>query len=356
MTAPTVVGAIDIDVHCAPASFLDLEPYLDEYWRGYVLDAGMSFSPTQGGAYPPLAPTSATPVARAAGTFPPHTVDELRAQLLDPHALHIAVLNCTTSFHCNRNPYYEAALTRAVNDWLIEEWLGRDDRLRASMVVPTLDTNAAVAEIERIGDHPGIVQVLLPTRTDTPWGNVSHRPILRAAAQRGLVVGLHAWGRVGNAPISSGFTHTYLEDYLSNSQVIVQAQVTSLATEGVFAQLPDLRVALLECGFSWLPTLLWRFDKDWKGVWREVPWLDRKASEVVRDHIRLSTAPAHLPHDPVQVREALDLLDAGAVLMHASDFPHDHGDAGGRLLAALTDAERDAVLRGNALEWYGFDR
>ncbi|MCI2415994.1 amidohydrolase family protein [Saccharopolyspora sp. K220] len=356
MTAPTVVGAVDTDVHCAPARLADLEPYLDEYWRGYVLDAGMSFSPTQGGAYPPLASTSATPLARAAGIFPPSTVDDLRAQLLDPHSLRTAVLNCTSSFNCNRNPYYEAALTRAINDWLIEEWLGKDDRLRASMVVPTLDANAAVAEIERIGDHPGIVQVLLPVRVDAPWGNVRHRPILRAAAERGLVVGLHAWGRVGNAPTSSGFTHTYLEDYLANSQIIVHAQVTSLVTEGVFAELPDLRVVLLECGFSWLPTLLWRFDKDWKGVWREVPWLGKKPAEVVREHIRLTTAPAHLPHDPVQVREALDLLDAGAVLMHASDYPHDHGDGGGRLLAALTDAERDAVLSGNALDWYGLDR
>jgi predicted TIM-barrel fold metal-dependent hydrolase len=176
--------------------------------------------------------------------------------------------------------------------------------------------------------------------------------LLRAAAERALVVGLHAWGRIGNAPTSSGMTHTYLEDYLANSQIVVQAQVTSLVTEGVFAQLPDLRVTLLECGFSWLPTLLWRFDKDWKGVWREVPWLDAKPSETVRRHLRLTTAPAHLPRDPDQVRQALDLLDAGPMLLYASDHPHDHGSGGERLLAALTDAERERVLGGNAADWY----
>ena len=147
-------------------------------------------------------------------------------------------------------------------------------------------------------------------------------------------------------------TRTYLEDYLANSQIVVQAQVTSLVTEGVFAQLPDLRVTLLECGFSWLPTLLWRFDKDWKGVWREVPWLDAKPSETVRRHLRLTTAPAHLPRDPDQVRQALDLLDAGTMLLHASDHPHDHGTGGERLFAALTDAERERVLGGNAADWY----
>ncbi|MET0133482.1 MAG: amidohydrolase family protein, partial [Kibdelosporangium sp.] len=264
MTA-VATGTVDTDVHCGPAALSDLSPYLTGYWRSYITEGGLSLSPSQGGAYPPLAPTSGTPMATSVGQLPDRE---------------LTIVNCTTSFHCNRNPYYEAALTRSVNDWLIAEWLGQNDRLRASMVVPTLDTDAAVAEIERVGDHPRIVQVLLPVRTDVPWGNIRHRPILRAAAERGLVVGLHAWGRLGQAPTASGMTHTYLEDYLANSQVVVQAQVTSLIAEGVFTQLPQLRVTLLECGFSWLPTLLWRFDKDWKGVWREVPWLDTKPSEV----------------------------------------------------------------------------
>lgn len=353
MTAAAVeTGTVDTDVHCAPGSLAELTPYLEPYWRSYVAEGGLSISPTQGGAYPPNAPTSATPAAREAGTFPARTVGELRAQLLDPPALRAAVLTCTTSFAANRNPYYEAALTRAVNDWLRAEWLDADDLLRASIVVPTLNTEAAVAEIERIGSDPRIVQVLLPIRMDAPWGNKRHRPVLRAAAEHGLVVGLHAWGRIGNAATSSGLTHTYLEDYLFNSQVIVQAQVASLVTEGVFTEIPELRVTLLECGFSWLPALLWRFDKDWKGVWREVPWVDAKPSEIVRRHVRLTTAPAHLPGDPAQARELLDLLDPAGTLMHASDHPHDHGPGHERLLAALTPAERGAVLGGNAADWY----
>jgi uncharacterized protein len=348
-------AVVDTDVHCAPRTFDELSDVLDPYWQSYLVESGLSLSPSQGGAYPPMAPTSATPAARAAGTFPPSTLEELRAQVLDPGPRRTALLNCTVSFHCNRNPYYEAALTRAVNDWLVTRWLERDDRLRASIVVPTLDTEAAVAEIERVGEHPGVAQVLLPVRADARWGNKRYRPLLRAAAERGLVVGLHAWGRIGNAASSTGFTHSYLEDYLANGQILAQAQLTSLVTEGVFAQLPELRVAVLECGFSWLPTLLWRFDKDWKGVWREVPWVAERPSEIVRRHVRLTTAPAHLPPDPGQAREALDLLDAGSMLMYASDHPHDHGDGADRLLAALTDDERARVLGGNAIDWYRLD-
>ncbi|NKQ51423.1 amidohydrolase [Amycolatopsis sp. K13G38] len=336
MSAPALTGTIDTDVHCGPASLRELLPHLDSYWRNYLTESGLALSPSQDGAYPPNAATSGGPLPHTLAELPPGT----------------SILNCTTSFACNRNPYYEAALTRAVNDWLVSEWLDADERLRGSMVVPTLDAGAAAAEIDRIGDHPRIVQVLVPVRMDAPWGNRRHRPLLRAAAEHDLVLGLHAWGRLGNAPTSSGITHTYLEDYLANSQILAQAQLTSLVTEGVFRDLPDLRVALPECGFSWLPTLLWRFDKDWKAVWREVPWLDRKPSEVVREHVRLTTSPAHLPRDPAQVRQALDLLGAGSMLMYASDHPHDHGPGARRLLEALTEPERDAVLAGNAARWY----
>jgi predicted TIM-barrel fold metal-dependent hydrolase len=295
MTAPATTATVDTDVHCSPAALGDLTPYMDPYWRTYVQDGGLFLSPTQGGAYPRIALKEA----------PPATLDELRTGLLDPSGVRTALLNCTTSFHCNRNPYYEAALTKAVNDWLVDQWLSKDERLRASMVVPTLDTEAAVAEIERIGGHPGIVQVLLPVRTDVPWGNQRHHPLLKAAAEHGLVVGLHAWGRIGNAATPTGITHTYLEDYLGNSQMIAQAHLTSLVTEGVFARVPDLRVAFVECGFSWLTTLLWRFDKDWKGVWREVPWLDGRPSEVVRRHIRL-TRPGAGPRGPRPARRRVD--------------------------------------------------
>jgi predicted TIM-barrel fold metal-dependent hydrolase len=72
----------------------------------------------------------------------------------------------------------------------------------------------------------------------------------------------------------------------------------------------------------------------------------------VRRHLRFTTAPAHLPRDAGQVRQALDLLDAGTMLLYASDHPHDHGTGGERLLAALSGAERERVLGGNAVDWY----
>ncbi|WP_043840545.1 amidohydrolase family protein [Amycolatopsis taiwanensis] len=343
---------IDTDVHCAPASIETLFPFLDSYWRAYISDANLKLSPSFGNAYPPGAPTSAKPEARAAGTFPPDNVDGLRKQVLDNDGPRRAILNCTTSFDISYNPYYENALTRAVNDWLRTEWLDQDDRLRASMVVSTMDVEAAVAEIDRLGPDQRFVQVLLPVRgQDVRYGNKRFRPLLKAAERHDLVVGLHAWGRISSSPTPTGFAHSYFEDYLSNSQV-VQGHVASLIAEGVFSELPELKVCLSECGFSWLPSLLWRFDKEWRAVWREVPWVKESPETYLYRHFRATTEPAHLPGDDDELAQVLEMMRVPEFLMYASDYPHDHGDGASRLLETLDEEARRKVLSGNATSFY----
>jgi uncharacterized protein len=344
--------AIDCDVHVAPETFDALFPYLSDYWRQYITEAGVRL----GGvafAYPPGAPTTASPTARElAGPPVPPTYNQLKENVLDRTDPRAVVLNCLTGFETHRNPYYAAAVAGAINDWLREEFLARDDRLRASLVVSTLSSDDAVAEIERVGGEPGFVQVLLPVRSDVPWGNKRNHDIFEAARRHSLHVGLHAWGRAGRAPTPSGFTSTYLEDYVAN-QPIAQAQVLSFVSEGVFSRFPDLKVVLMECGFAWLPPLLWRFDKDWRGVWREVPWVKQPPSEYVGEHFRFTTAPAHLPQDPGALGQLLEMMDAGALLAYASDYPHEHGDGLPALLDQLDEATSRAVMAGNAAAVYG---
>jgi uncharacterized protein len=331
-------GAVDCDVHCAPASLDVLAPHLDESWVGYIDEAGVALNGRAGGAYPPGVPAA------------PATYEELEQELLGPSEPRHVLLNCLTLYEIHRNPYFSAAVARSINDWLRTEWLDRDERLRASMCISTLDVDAAVAEVERLGPDPGFVQVLLPVRSDTPYGNVRYHPLYEAAVRHDLAVGLHAWGRAGSAPGLSGFTGTYMEDRLANSQ-IVQTQLVSLVSEGVFERFPDLRVALMECGFTWLPSLLWRFDKDWKGVWREVPWLRERPSEYVRRHFRATTAPAQLPRDADDAAALLDMVGV-EMLMFASDHPHEHGAGGAALLDAVDAEAGEAITRATASAFY----
>jgi predicted TIM-barrel fold metal-dependent hydrolase len=344
--AATAVQVVDCDVHVAPRTLEPLLAHMDDYWADYVANSELRLSPTMNGTYPPAA---FLPGAEAGTRVAvPATLEGLRA-----HVPGTAVLNCITAFDTSHNPYYEAALCGGVNDWLRTEFLERDERLRGSLALPALDPDAAVSEIERLGGHPGFVQALLPIRTEAPYGNRRWHRVFAAAERHGLVVGLHAWGRVGNAPTASGFTHSYLEDYASNSQVVVQAHVTSLVSEGVFERFSGLRVVLLECGFAWLPFLLWRFDKDWKAVWREVPWVRRRPSEYAHERLRLTTAPAQLPTDPSVLARIPELMPVTEMLLYASDHPHRHGGGIGPLLDLLDEDGRHAVLARNAADLYG---
>ena len=265
-----------------------------------------------------------------------------------------AVLTCLTAFDASRNGYYEAALCSAINDWLRAEWLERDDRLRAYLTIPTLDPDLAIQEVERVGDHDGFVGVLVPIRSETRWGNRRYHDLHEAIAAKDLVLALHAWGRAGSAATGSGFTHTYFEDYLANSQIVAQAQLLSLVSEGVFERVPSLRVVLLEAGFSWLPPLLWRFDKDWKASGARCP-----GSRTGRRSTSSATS-APRPRRPScrpireQAAQLAEMLGASDMLVFASDFPHEHGDGNlDTLLEVLDDAGREAVLRGNAAALYG---
>jgi uncharacterized protein len=331
-----VTDVIDCDVHCAPESYDALFPYLSDYWRQYITEAGIRLN-GMAHAYP-----------RGVAAPAPSSHEALAEHVRDGRH---AVLNCLTGFETHRNAYFAAAVASAINDWVREEFLARDPRLRASLVVSTISPDDAVSEIERVGEDPRFVQVLLPVRSDVPWGHKNNHAMFAAAREAGLQIGLHAWGRPGKAPTPSGFTTTYLEDYLGN-QPIAQAQVLSFVSEGVFERFPDLRVVVMECGFAWLAPLLWRFDKDWKGVWREVPWVKRRPSEYVPEHFVFTTAPAHLPADPAALDQLLEMMDGSGMLVYASDYPHDHGDGSSALMARLTDEQRREVLWATAAKLY----
>ena len=80
MNAPPTQGAIDADVHVAPADIAALAEHMDDYWRDYLVNAGMRLSPNLSGSYP------------QSGAAPPSDVDALREQVLDPWGLSHAVL------------------------------------------------------------------------------------------------------------------------------------------------------------------------------------------------------------------------------------------------------------------------
>jgi predicted TIM-barrel fold metal-dependent hydrolase len=245
-------------------------------------------------------------------------------------------------------------MASAVNDWLVSEWLDRDPRLRASLVVPTRVPEMAAREIQRVGDHPGFVQVLLPVRSEAPYGHRRYLPIFEAATRNNLAVSLQFGGAPGNPPTGSGWPSYYIEEYVGMAQVF-QTQILSLVVEGVFDRFPDLRMAMVEGGWTWLPSLMWRIDKDWKGLRREVPWNTDPPTRYIRERMRFTLQPMDAPENPHHLLQIIDQLGSDDLLMFSTDYPHWQFDSPDQALpAGLSPAQRSKILRENALNFYRF--
>ena len=343
---------VDCDVHNAVPRLAALFPYLPERWVDYCVESGVEgFDPS---FYPPGMPLSARPESRQ-GPGPPGSDPEVvRGHVLAGAADH-AVLTCLYAVQALHNADWSAALASAVNDWQAAHWLAADPRFRASAVVSPRNPRAAADEVARLAADRRFVQVLLLAAAPAPLGQRAYWPIYAAAEAAGLPVAIHP-GVAGANPLSPvGWPSHFIEDY-AGAALTLQSQLTSLVCEGVFAAHPGLRVVLLESGVTWLPSLMWRFDKNWKALRQEVPWVDRAPSRVIREHVLLSIAPFDGPPDPDRGWVDRFLTQVGSVrmLLHASDYPHWHsGDAASRLLEQLSPAERALVLRGNAVRLYG---
>ena len=348
---PLGQAVIDCDIHNSVPSVQALFPYLSEHWREYITQSAFK-GPTHAD-YPKGAPIAARPdTAPPDGGPPGSDLATLRRQALDPWGIEIGILSCAYAVESVHNPDAAAAMASAVNDWLVAEWLDREPRLRASLVVPSQQPEMAAREIDRLGGHPGFVQVALPVRSPMLYGNRHYHPLFAAAARHDLAVGIHFGGAPGNPPGGSGWHSYYLEEYVGMAQVF-QSQVLNMIVEGLFDRFPTLRVALVESGFSWLPALLWRMDKEWKGLGREVPWTRRLPSDYVREHIRLTMQPLDLPHAAAAIDEVLAQFGGDELLLFATDYPHQHFD---RIEEALPDGLsaplRRKILADNARAFY----
>ncbi len=349
MTGMTAPGAIDCDVHPTVPDNKALLPYLDTFWRDSVVERGLTS--LESISYPPKSPLTSRPEWRGKDGFAATDAGQLGAQVFDRWKSGTAIMNCLYGVHLLFSEDMAKAFCRAVNDWLIKEWLDRDPRLRASIVIPMQNVEYAVDEIERCAKDKRFVQVLVLAMQELPLGRRHFWPIYAACERHGLPLGIHAGSAYRNPVTSLGWPTWYIEDYASQSQGF-QSQVASLIAEGVFAKHPALKVVLIELGVTWLPGFLWRFGKFWRGLRTEVPWVDRAPWEIVRDHFRLTIQPLDVPDDPHEVERAIEHLRSDDILLYASDFPHWQFDGDAAMPAGISPALQRKIAIDNPLATY----
>ena len=343
---------IDTDVHNSLKSPRDLLPYLPEPWKSRVAQSGLGMPGH--GYYNPMGvnrkdcrPPSGGPAAS--------DPDFLIQDLLEPNGIEIAILTGdlmgVSTMH---DPDYAAAIASAYNDYLVEHWLDPYPQFRGAILVSTGDPMLAAREIDRMAAHPKMVGVVMGSGQRALLGQRQFHPIYEAAARHGLPVAIHPGteGAGGSMPpTASGYPTRYLEWHTCLSQNYM-AHLVSLVCEGVFEKYPNLKFVMLEGGVAWLPHLMWRLDKNYKGLRSTVPWLKRMPSEYIRDHCYFSTQPIEEPENPKHLLTLFDMIDAEQFLLFSSDYPHWDNDMPGEILKSLRPEARQKIYYDNAKQLY----
>lgn len=340
----------DVDVHEAFKSLDELFPYMEEPWRSLMGRGSWK------GITPPYVKWASGGGGRAdskpaEGGPPGSSYDLMRKQLLEPYNIQKVVLTGYFFPVVMEDMQVElaSALASAYNEYQIEEWLSKDERFLGSIQIAPQDPQAAAREIDRVGQHPQLVQVML-AMTTRAFGDPFYHPIYEAAQRNNLRVAFHQSTHVQGA---CGMGRYYIERHMLIPQATM-SQCISLLCNGVFDQFPDLRFIALEGGWTWLPHVLWRMDREYKSLRQEIPWVKKLPSSYFRDDHRMLFATQ--PTEDITADEWLktqELIGTDELLVFATDYPHFDFDSPIRSLPArLPEDLKRKILFDTAAKFY----
>lgn len=340
---------LDADVHESISSLKDLIPYLQPPYRDWIANgAWRGFS--QPFAYTSPGMGNRADVCNPDGSASVSDYSLMRRQLLDAYDETFAVL--TGYFYPTMLKLqfaFGSALASAYNDYVCEQWLSKDKRFLGSIQINARDPANAAREIDRMGVHPQMKQVMLPVVDDIAYGHPMYRPIFEAAERHNLVVAFHHT-IMATGPYGMGLHYIERHTLLPTAMM---AQAISLILNGVFDEYQSLRFIILEGGFSWLPHLMWRMDREYRQGRVEVPWVKKLPSQHVRERLRFSTQPTE-DMTTSEWTKMIDLMGSDELLVFSTDYPHfDFDDPHAAIPRGLPESLREKIFWTNGASLYG---
>lgn len=354
------MNIIDSDVHpWINGDIEGLKPYLSQGWQARF-DGKRLILPDHP-LRPPLAGATSirrdtTPPGGGAGGSDPMFMKE---DHLDRHQISYAILSSIQAGKLAAMPNANEAvvLARAFNDYFRDKWLTTDPRYRLAMSVAPHDPLAAATEIRRIGSEDNISAVFVPLM-NILMGNRHYYPIYEAAEEAGLPILIHPTGTEGgfqtSVAFAGGIPSTYIERHTVFPE-IAMGNIASLLFEGVFVRFPKLKFLAAEFGFSWVPHLLWRVDQNWRQFRREVPWLEKKPSEYLLEHVRFTSQPLEEPEKDEHLTQILEMMHADRTILFSTDYPHWDTDNPKLTFRNLPEALKRRIFYDNAAEFFGLN-
>jgi uncharacterized protein len=282
--------------------------------------------------------------------------DAIAAELFGDRGVDIAVVTPLTR-GLLPNPQQAAAVARAVNRWVADEWLGFDSGQRpflGSIRLPVTNVSAALDEIDFWGDDMRFVSVAVSLRAFLPYGDETYFPIWRAAAERGLPVCVYddASTVVEHYETPVGAMRYFTEKHAVRPFAGI-LHLSSLITSGTFDRLPELKFVMGDGSVDLARPMLWRIDKDWRQSRSEVPWVERPPSSYVADHVRFVCQPEDgRPNGQSVDEDLVRISDSVRLVLYGSHYPYWDDTDPSSMLAGWPTTGHERILAGNALDFF----
>jgi len=154
------------------------------------------------------------------------------------------------------------AMMRAYNSWIADMASAAPDRLKWVTVIDPIDPEASAKEIERTKSLGSVAVMMLGMTGDCRVDDDTMEPIWEAAAANDLPVAVHT----GHSFRALGQVCDTHHDKTSMAfWLTVQFAFQRVISKGIVDRYPDLRIAFLEAGCSWVPAVVERVS-DYSGL------------------------------------------------------------------------------------------
>lgn len=248
----------------------------------------------------------------------------------------------------------------AFNEWLLDDWgFDRDGRILAAPYLTLLDPDRARDEVDWVIERGARVVVMRagpvmdPTGARSPGDRV-HDPIWARLAEAGVVVAYHSGESGYYRYLADWGEHLSLEAFRNPPFPVVTVgdrpiydTIAALICHGVLTRHPTLRVATIESGSDWVPSLRRKLAKSFA----QVP-SSYGADPVEQLRTNVWVSP-YYEDDLGAVRDAI----GAERIIFGSDYPHAEGLAVPSSfvddLAGFTDPEIRRIMRDNGRELAG---
>lgn len=244
----------------------------------------------------------------------------------------------------------------AFNQWIHEDWgFAYQDRIFAAPVISLADVDAAVGEVERALDRGARMVCMVPGPVPTADGGSrspampEYDPVWARINEAGILVGIHGgdggmgeyinrWEPMGDM---EAFRSTPFRQIVSHERQISDT-FAALVCHGLFARFPNLRIASIENGGSFVPHLLEEFEIAYGKMPQDFA---EHPVETFRRHVWISP---YYEDDIPLLKERI----GADHLLFGSDWPHAEGLADPTAfvhdIPGFDEAEVKAVMHDNA--------